>query len=79
MSRLFLLNGIKSPGRVNLLKHGTVNLEDLPDDIALEIYQAGCPFLIPSPEGKALLYPDVVQVTGEGIETVEKVPRKRKK
>ena len=62
MSRLFALNGIKSPGRVNLMKFGTVNLEDLSDDDAIEVYKSGCPFLVPLPEAMPVLYPDIAPI-----------------
>ncbi|MBW6490837.1 MAG: hypothetical protein K0B15_06530 [Lentimicrobium sp.] len=58
MSKLFILNGIKSPGKVNLKRHGTVNLEDVSDDIAIELFKSGCPFLVPTKEYFELLYPD---------------------
>ncbi|MBK6967069.1 MAG: hypothetical protein IPH20_24985 [Bacteroidales bacterium] len=58
MSRLFVLTGIQSPGKVNLRTHGTVNLEDISDELAIELFKAGCPFLYPTKEYFAVLYPD---------------------
>lgn len=62
MSKLFALNGIKSPGRVNLIKFGTINLDDLSDEDAIEVYKSGCPFLVPLPETIPILYPDVAPI-----------------
>lgn len=67
MSKLFALNGIKSPGRVNLMKFGTVNLEDLSDDDAIEVYKSGCPFLVPLPEAMPVLYPDIAPIKVQGM------------
>jgi hypothetical protein len=58
MSRLFVLTGIQSPGKVNLRRHGTVNLEEISDELAIELFKAGCPFLYPTKEYFAVLYPD---------------------
>jgi hypothetical protein len=68
MSKLFFLNGIASPGRVNLIGLGTVNLEDLSDDKALELYKKGCPYLAPTPEGFKILYPDAKPIQVSSIE-----------
>ena len=58
MSKLFHLNGIKSPGRANVKGLGEVNLEDLTDDQAMKLYKEGCPYLVPSTEGFKKLYPE---------------------
>jgi hypothetical protein len=70
MSKLFALAGIVSPGRVNLKNHGTVNLEDIPDELAIELFKSGCPFLYPTKEYFELLYPKGMPVE----DTDNKVP-----
>jgi len=77
MSKLFYLNGIKPPGRVNLRGLGEVNLEDLSDEQALKVYKDGCPFLVPSPEGYKLLYPDAKPI--EVSEIPKPAGRKKRK
>lgn len=69
MSKLFFLNGIKSPGRVNLRGLGDVNLEDLTDEQAMKLYKENCPFLVPSPEGFKLLYPEAKPIEVTAIPT----------
>lgn len=76
MSKLFALNGIASPGRVNLMKYGTVNLEDLPDEIAIEVYKSGCPFLAPLPEAYPILYPDMEPIV---VKELPAAPRTKAK
>jgi hypothetical protein len=83
MSKLFTLNGIKPPGRVNLMKFGTINLEDLSDEQAIEVYKSGCPFLLPTPEAMPILYPDSAPIKVEDIvleetETEPKPPKKKR-
>lgn len=80
MSKLFNLNGIKAPGRVNLMKFGTINLEDISDDDAIELYKSGCPFLVPVPEAIPILYPDQAPIKVEDIEIKEeKIPQPKKR
>lgn len=77
MSKLFYLNGIKSPGRVNLKDLGDVNLEDISDEMALKLFNEGCPFLVPSPEGFKVLYPDLKVISVEKLAPKKKRTRKK--
>jgi hypothetical protein len=72
MSKLFYLSGIKSPGRVNIKNKGDINLEDLTDQEAIELYKTGCPFLVPSPEGFKKLYPDKKPISVNNLQPVKK-------
>lgn len=55
----FKLVGLLSPGRVNLLDFGTVELENISDELAEKIYNSGCPYLQPTPEYFHKLYPNI--------------------
>lgn len=72
MTRLFELNGIKAPGKVDLYKIGVINLVDLSDDQAIEIYKQGCPFLRPTAEGMKVLYPDQNPIEVKTFQTEKK-------
>lgn len=64
------------------MKLGTVDLENLSDENAIEVYKSGCPFLTPSLEGYAFLYPDMAPIGVRDIEmqTDEpEVPKKKTK
>ena len=54
----FRLIGIAHPGRVNVLKYGTVELANLSDEIALEIWKRGCKYLEPLPHYREVLFPE---------------------
>lgn len=79
MSKLFFLNGIKSPGLCNVRGLGEVNLEDLTDEQAIKLYKEGCPYLVPSPEGFKMLYPETAPIAVKEIKPAEnKSSRKTK-
>jgi len=53
----FRLKNIQHPGRVHLYKRGEVNLADIDDNLAEELFKEGCPFIEPTPEGREKLFP----------------------
>jgi hypothetical protein len=79
MSKLFFLNGIKAPGRVNAKDLGEVNLEDLTDDQAMKLYKEGCPYLVPSPEGFNKLYPGSAPIAVSKLGNQKPARRKPRK
>ncbi len=54
----FRLKGIAHPGRVNLFRIGTIELANISDKLAEEIYKSGCPYLEPTPEYRLILFPE---------------------
>ena len=84
--KLFKLNGLVSPGRVNLLKYGTVCLENISDQLAEQIWKDGCPYLELTAEGRAKFFPDeapievkAVNVTSSAAVTSPKTPKRKTK
>ena len=63
----FRLKGIAHPGRVNLLKIGTVELANISDELALELWKSGCRYLEPVPEYRAELFPDEIPISVKPI------------
>jgi hypothetical protein len=57
-SELFKLNGIGSPGRIEIFGHGTICLEDATDDVLKALHEKGCKFIVPTEKGLKELYPD---------------------
>lgn len=68
--KLFKLKGLQSPGRVNLLKIGTVELENISDAMAEQLYKDGCRYLEPTPEGRKHLFPNEKPILVEKLEVV---------
>lgn len=58
----FRLKGIAHPGRVNLFRIGTVELANIADELAEQIWRDGCPFLEPEPEYRKELFPDEIPI-----------------
>lgn len=56
-SDLFKLNGICSPGRIEVFGHGTICLEDANDEVLKELHAKGCKFIAPTEKGLKELYP----------------------
>ena len=69
----FRLKGIVFPGRVHHQKYGLINLSDLSDTLAEEIWKDGCPYLEPTPEGRKEMFPDEKEIS------IEPLPAKRVK
>jgi hypothetical protein len=46
----YVLNGISSPGRVDIFGMGVVELEKLPESVQEKLYKSGCRYLAPVPE-----------------------------
>jgi len=63
----FRLKGLAHPGRVDLYKIGTVELANISDKLAEEIYKSGCPYLEPTPEYRLILFPEEVPITVQKI------------
>lgn len=63
----FRLKGIAHPGRVNLFRIGTVELANISDELALQIWESGCPYLEPLPEYRAELFPGETPITVKPI------------
>lgn len=57
-SELFKLNGIVSPGRIEIFGHGTICLEYASDEVLKELHAKGCKFIAPTEKGLKELYPD---------------------
>jgi len=55
---LFELKGIKSPGKVDLYKHGQVELETITDEFAEQLWKDGCPFLGLTEKGMQKFFPE---------------------
>ena len=68
----FKLVGMKSPGRVNLLGFGTVELENVSDQLAENIYLSGCRYLQPTAEYFPVIHPDVKPIEIRPLAIVEK-------
>jgi len=66
----FRLKGIAYPGRVNLFRIGTVELANISDKLAEEIYKSGCPFLEPTPEYRKILFPEEIPITVKDIQII---------
>ena len=66
----FKLIGIASPGRVNLMEVGTIELENISDEMAEKLYKDGCPYLEPTPEGRVHLFPDEKPILVEPLTVV---------
>jgi len=58
----FRLKGLVHPGRVNVLRFGTVELANVSDEIAEQIWKQGCPFLEPVPEFRAEFFPNQIPI-----------------
>jgi len=75
---LFRLIGIHSPGRVNVMKYGTIELENISDTIAVDLWRKGCPYLEPTDEGRKIFFPNEVKIDIDPIEVapelVDEVP-----
>jgi len=56
-SELFKLNGICSPGRVEVFGHGTICLEDASDEVLKDLHAKGCKFVALTEKGLKELYP----------------------
>ena len=63
----FRLKGIAHPGRVNLFRIGTVELANISDELAEQIWRDGCPFLEPEPQYRQILFPDEIPITVKNI------------
>ena len=59
------------PGRVNLLKIGTVELANITDELAEKIWRNGCRYLEPTPEYYRILFPDKIAIEVKPIITEE--------
>lgn len=76
---LFQLKGIKSPGKVDVYKHGQVELENISDEFAEELWRAGCPFLGLTEKGIQKFFPErtAINVAPIKIPTVTKKNNKK--
>ena len=69
-TKLFVLKGIKEPGRVDLFKRGQVALSEIDDETALAIYKEGsCSYLVPTEAGLKILNPGQKTIKAENIDT----------
>jgi hypothetical protein len=59
----FVLTGLKSPGRISLPHHGTIELEKIDDTLAEILWRQGVPFLKPKPQNIAKMYPGEKSLT----------------
>lgn len=73
----FILVGLKSPGRVNLPVFGTVELENISDDLAERIFKQGCRYLQPTAEYRKKLYPDEKPITVTRLNLKAQKPAKQ--
>jgi len=64
---LFRLVGLTHPGRVNVLKYGTIELANISDTVAIDLWRNGCPYLEPTDEGRKIFFPDEVKIDVEEI------------
>lgn len=72
--RNFQLVGMRSPGRINLPGFGTVELENISDELAERIWLSGCRYLIPTPEYRKKLYPDEKPISIHPLPVVNDIP-----
>lgn len=82
---LFRLTGLQHPGRVNVLKYGTIELANISDKVAIDLWRNGCPYLELTDEGRKIFYPNEVKIDVEEISEAEipaaspKKPGRKKK
>lgn len=69
----FRLKGLAHPGRVNLYQIGTVELANISDKLAEEIYKSGCPYLEPTPEYRKILFPEEIPITVKDIDVAAQI------
>lgn len=70
----FQLKGIASPGRMDIMGLGIVNIETLPEDLQEKLWKEGNPFLEPTPEYRKILYPNETEIGTPEL----KLPKKKK-
>lgn len=82
MPRYFRIEGIRSPGRVNVLikkdppKFGEVKLFDLTDEQLWRIYQAGeCPYIFLTEAGYKKYFPSKKIISNEKIINKKNPPK----
>lgn len=76
MGKLFVRFGIEAPGRVNLKLDGKfqeVTLDSLSDEKLRQLYENGCRFVAPTPEGRAVLFPEEKPINVKKIVSTEKI------
>ncbi|HNW54379.1 MAG TPA: hypothetical protein PKN21_08935 [Bacteroidales bacterium] len=80
---LFRLVGLHHPGRVNVLKYGTIELANVSDQVAVDLWRNGCPYLEPTEEGRKIFFPNEVKIDVEEIFEAKppatKVPKPKNK
>jgi len=68
-TKLFKLKGIKSPGRVDVYRHGLIILSEIDDSKAMQLYREGILYLEPTPEGRKKLFPGEKPIETSKINT----------
>ncbi len=71
----FVLTGIKSPGRISLPHHGTIELEKIDDTLAEILWREGVPFLKPKPQYIAKMYPGEKRLTPKTFKSPAKTSK----
>lgn len=74
----FRLKGIIAPGRIHHQKYGIINLYDVSDAIAEELWKEGVPYIEPTAEGRKMMFPREKEIKNGPVPVI-KVKRTKKR